>query len=399
MNRLTSLVSAAGFTVFLFALYGTTESGWAPAVTARQRGRIRGAFFVLFGAVSVIFHLNTAVGVNLDIRASIVAVSLLFGGVRVGMLVAFVEAITRYYWEGDGWVVPELRILADFACTLMALQVTEKNRSGTARIAIMGLAVGLADSLSLLFIQPFSTGMETLLAYGPVLFSFNLLATLLFGELLRQQDIRLASSQSLVEMNKKLRTQFDQTIESLGSAMLYRDPTTANHQRRVADFSVAIAKEMGLDENQQECLKTSALLHDIGQIEIPAEILNRGRQLSMEEFGLIKAHPETGRDILKNIDFACEVPEIVCQHHENFDGSGYPAGLRGEEILLGARIIRVADSLEAMLSHRPFRQARDVPYALSELESGSGSRYDPDVVQACKRLVMMRKIDPWNRAA
>ena len=393
MNTLASLVSAAGFPVFLFALFGTAESAWAEKVTQEQRQKFRNIFFVLFGEIAVIFHLNTSVGVNLDIRGSAIAISLLFGGTGVGLMTTLVEGLTRYFWEGDGNWVEELRIVADFLAAYLVLNVFfRKQPANLMKISSAGLAVGMSESLTLLLIASFPVALETLKHYGLELFSFNVLATMIFGGLLHQQDARLAAGRLLVGLNRRLKQQFEQSIESLGSAILHRDPSTANHQRRVGDIAAAIAREMNLDESQQECLRIAGLLHDIGQIEIPAEILNRARALTVEEFELIKSHAESGVEILKGIDFSCDVSEIVHQHHENIDGSGYPRGLRDEEILLGARIIRVADSLEAMLSHRPFRQAHDVQYALGELENGSGNKYDAEVVQACRRLILNRVI-------
>lgn len=393
MNDLTSLVSAAGFPVFLFALYATAESAWAEKVSDEQRQQFRNIFLVIFGQIAVIFHLNTSVGVNLDIRGSAIAISLLYGGNGVGMVTSAVEGLTRYFWEGDGNLVSELRIVADFLVPYLLLNVfMGKQVTSFMQIAVTGIAVGLTDTLSLCLHSPFSTGLKTFTHFGMELFFFNALAIMMFGGLLHQQDARQISRRLLFELNSRLKLQFEQSIESLGSAIMHRDPSTANHQRRVADIAVAIAREMNLDENQQECLRLAGLLHDTGQIEIPAEILNRARTLSAEEFDLIKCHADSGVEILKGIDFSCDVRKIVHQHHENMDGSGYPLGLHGEEILLGARIIRVADSLEAMLSHRPFRQAHDLQYALGELEAGSGKKYDHEVVQACRNLIAQQGI-------
>jgi putative nucleotidyltransferase with HDIG domain len=177
-----------------------------------------------------------------------------------------------------------------------------------------------------------------------------------------------------------------QTVAALSSAMLHRDPTTANHQKNVAKLSVAIGKILGLDAQRLEGLQLAALVHDIGQIQIPAEIMARARKLSNEEFELIKMHSEAGYAILYDIPFPWPIAEIVYQHHENLDGSGYPRQLTNDEIMLEAKIIRVADSMEAMLSHRPFRRAYDKEFAFVELHKFSGKYYDPDVLDACFRL-------------
>ncbi len=200
------------------------------------------------------------------------------------------------------------------------------------------------------------------------------------------RDRKLAEARQ-AEKNASLKESLEQAIRALSAAMMHRDLSTASHEDRVADLSLAIGRKMALDPERLEGLGLAAMVHDIGQIQTPSEILMRPYRLSPEEFALVKMHAEAGAQILGDIKFPWPIAEMVHQHHENFDGSGYPRGLTGDQILLEARIIRVADSVEAMLSHRPFRRSRDRAYALAELRSGSGSKYDPDVVAACVDLL------------
>lgn len=165
-----------------------------------------------------------------------------------------------------------------------------------------------------------------------------------------------------------------------------RDPYTVGHERRVAEIAVAIGKELGLDAERLQGLKVGAHLHDIGKISIPVEILVKPGKISPVEHDLIRAHARAGYDILKAVDFPWPVEQIALQHHERMDGSGYPNGLMGENILLEARIVAVADVLEAMSSHRPYRPGLELDAALAELERGHGQLYDPAVVSACLRL-------------
>jgi len=159
-----------------------------------------------------------------------------------------------------------------------------------------------------------------------------------------------------------------------------RDPYTAGHQRRVTQLACAIAKEMDFPEKQIEGIHASGLLHDIGKIYIPTDILNRPGRLSNIEMDLIRTHSKVGYDILKTVNFPWPVAQIVLQHHERQDGSGYPQGLSGEEILIEARILTVADVIEAMSSHRPYRPALGIDTALGEISKNSGILYDPKVV-------------------
>jgi PAS domain S-box-containing protein/putative nucleotidyltransferase with HDIG domain len=179
---------------------------------------------------------------------------------------------------------------------------------------------------------------------------------------------------------------FEESVEALASALEVRDPYTAGHQRRVAQLGAAIAKELGLNREQIRGLYLAALVHDIGKISVPAEVLNKPGRLEELEFGLIKNHPQVGYEILSRVDFPWPIAEIVRQHHERVDGSGYPRGLRGKEILLEARILAVADVVEAISSHRPYRPALGLDVALEEIARNRGKLYDSQVADTCLRL-------------
>ena len=176
------------------------------------------------------------------------------------------------------------------------------------------------------------------------------------------------------------------TVAAMGALVETRDPYTAGHERRTAGLVVAVARRMGFGQYAIETLDLTARMHGIGQIAVPAEILTRPSRLSQNEFTLVKAHPQVAYDILSSIDFGRPVAEIILQHHERLDGSGYPNGLVGDEMLLEARILAVADVVEAMSSHRPYRPALGVEAALDEIAAGSGRLYDDAVVKACKQV-------------
>jgi len=184
----------------------------------------------------------------------------------------------------------------------------------------------------------------------------------------------------------KFRLALEATIQAMGLTIEMRDPYTAGHQRRVSRLACAIAREMEIAPNQINGLRMAGDIHDIGKIYIPAEILSKPGQLTDIEFTIIKTHPQVGFDILKSIDFPWPVAQIVLQHHERMNGSGYPSGLKGDEILIDARILCVADVVEAMSSHRPYRPSHGIERALEEIEARSGQLYDPSVVRACLRL-------------
>lgn len=203
----------------------------------------------------------------------------------------------------------------------------------------------------------------------------------------RQLESRVEEQlHQLQDSYDRLQESLNGSVLALSSAVERRDPYTAGHQQRVSRLACATAKEMGLPENQVEGVRVAGILHDIGKISVPAEILCKPGRLSASEFGVIKDHPGTGFDILKNVSFPWPIAQIVKQHQERFDGSGYPSQLSGEDILIEARIIGVADVVEAMASHRPYRAALGMDQALDEIATNKGSFYDAWVVDACLKL-------------
>jgi putative nucleotidyltransferase with HDIG domain len=201
----------------------------------------------------------------------------------------------------------------------------------------------------------------------------------------RVMETRRAEDQlqtTLARLEKAL----EGTVRAMSLTIEMRDLYTAGHQRRVTSLAVAIAEELHLPQEKIEGLRLAGIIHDIGKIAMPSELLTKPTRLTKTEFQLLKDHPRIGYDILKNIQFPWPVAHIILQHHERMDGSGYPEGLVGEAILIEARILAVADVVEALSSHRPYRPALGIEKALEEIRRGRGSRYDLRVVDACMKL-------------
>jgi len=190
----------------------------------------------------------------------------------------------------------------------------------------------------------------------------------------------------LQQSYQKLKKTMDATIETMSKMIEAKDPYTAGHQQRVSQLAIAITKELNLSPDKIEGIRIASLIHDIGKIGLPSEILSKPIRLTDIEFSLIKSHSQIGYDILKSIDFSFPIARIVLQHHERVDGSGYPNNLKGDEILLKAKIIGVADVVEAMSSHRPYRPALGIDAALEEISKNRGILYDPEVVDVCLKL-------------
>ena len=203
-------------------------------------------------------------------------------------------------------------------------------------------------------------------------------------------ELRGARLEVLVEEREdhldRLARSLTSVIQVVSEVVEIRDPHTAGHQRRVSELSAAIGQEMGMPAEEVEEIRVAALLHDVGKMSVPAEILSKPGQLSTLEFEIIKGHAEAGYRILTSANIEGTVAEIVYQHQERCDGSGYPRGLREDELLVGTKVIMVADVVEAMSSHRPYRPAMGMEVALAEIARGQGQQYDDTVSQACMRV-------------
>ncbi len=210
---------------------------------------------------------------------------------------------------------------------------------------------------------------------------------------LRDITESVKSEDKLHESFKMLRKAMGGAIQAMAQTVESRDPYTAGHQKRVSNIARMIADELSLKRDQIEGIRLAGVIHDLGKISIPAEILSKPGRITEVEFNLIKNHPQTGYDILKTIDFPWPIAEIVYQHHERIDGSGYPRGLTGDEIMIEAKILAVADVVEAMASHRPYRPSLGIDVALEEIEKNRGKLYDEEIADVCIDIFRKKKID------
>jgi len=212
----------------------------------------------------------------------------------------------------------------------------------------------------------------------------------------QEEERRKALEEELAVHSRKLRKTMEMTIQALAVTIEMRDPYTAGHQRRVTQLASRIAQEMNLGEEEIVNIRLAGIVHDIGKIYVPVEILTKPGRLNDYEISMIRSHPRFGFDIIKETDLPKKIGEIILQHHERMDGSGYPAGLSGSEIHLESRILSVADVVEAMSSHRPYRPALGLEAALEEIDQHKGFLFDPDVVDVCLDLFEKKRFS-WTR--
>ena len=242
---------------------------------------------------------------------------------------------------------------------------------------------GETDRYELQLVRQDGTSVPVLVSGSPRIEEGRFAGTLtVFTDITEHKRVEEELQRSLERLEKT----FNETVQALALAIRTRNPYMAGHQRRVTQLATAIAEEMGLPEEQVEGIRVAGLIHDIGKISVPVEILSNPEGITELEYGIIKAHPQIGYDILKAVEFPWPVAEIVLQHHERLDGSGYPQGLSGDEIMLEARILAVADVVDAMASHQPYRAARGLDEALEEISQNRGVLYDPGAVGACLKL-------------
>ena len=287
-------------------------------------------------------------------------------------------------------------LLLDLRMPIMdGYQVLETMRKNIKLSHVPVIVISASDSMDDV-IKSISLGAadHLLKPFDPILLQTRMNATLKAKmlqdrqESYRQQLEKRVRDQvrQIEDSLKKAQQMLEKTVLALSSVVEMRDMYTAGHQQRVSQLACAIAEKLGLSKSRSDCIRVSAILHDIGKIAIPAEILSKPGKLHPAEFDVIKLHCEVAGKILCTIDFPWPVPEIVVQHHERIDGTGYPAGLTGKDLLLESRIIQVADVIEAMTSHRPYRPALGREAADRQVKDNRGIFYDPETVDAYLQL-------------
>lgn len=384
-----------GNTMILFMVYLLAEAALPrlPWLASRARRKyVLVVVYSLLASLNVMTAYEPAPGIRVDTRMGVEAAATLTLGPLAGLFVGVVTGLTRVFLGGAGWLSGSLATLGVWAATSALMAWQARRRPGQDPGRHLGVAIGGAIfswlmSLPSLVWLDWRGHMELDAAIVLVVFLCSTVTTLLLWATIALTSSRTRALEQLSQANEALQQSLRQTIGALAQAVLHRDPGSARHQRRVADLALAIGRAMQLAPHRLEALELAALVHDIGQIEIPSEIISRPGPLTPAEMALVQQHPVMGYEILKDVQSPWPLADIVHQHHENLDGSGYPRGLAGDAICLEARILRVCDIIEAMSSHRVYRSSHPMGSVLEEVQRMAGRELDAEVVRIGVALI------------
>lgn len=346
---------------------------------------LSGALFGGIGVVAMMTPFVIGPGLFYDGRSIILSVAGFFGGPVVATVAGLICVAYRSALGGVGVYAGVFTIVEAAAVGVLFYYLRRRglNVSSWAGLLLMGMIVHvLAVGAQLVFL-PGGTGWPAVQRVGPSMLTLFPIGTVLVAQLLLDQEQRIETQERRAHDLERLRLALASVIDVTTNVVEIRDPYTAGHQRRVAQLSEAIAREMGLSESETTDIRVAGLIHDVGKISIPAEILCKPGRLTATEYELIKVHAEKGFQLIESAHMEGPVAELVYQHHERCDGTGYPRGLSEDEILGGAKILMVADVVEAMMSHRPYRPGLGLDEALAEIERGAGTAYDAVVSRTC----------------
>lgn len=342
---------------------------------------------VLYGGIGIVAMADPFVlapGYIFDGRSVILAIAGLFGGpVVAGVAVAMCGAYRL--WLGGVGAVVGTAVAVESAAVGVAFYYLRRRGYDVMRPVSL-LLMGVIVHALMLWLQVFGlgqVGLEAVQRVGLPVMALFPVATLLVAKIMLNQEERQRMRESMELQAQRLEASLSAVIRVVDSVVELRDPYTAGHQRKTARLATAIARELDMPVAQVRGVEVAAQLHDVGKIAVPAEVLAKPGELSHTESMLVREHAEAGYRLLLTADMEQPVAELVRQHHERCDGSGYPLGVSGPDILLGAKVLMVADVVAAMSAHRPYRAAYGVDVALDEVRRGAGTLYDREVVDAC----------------
>lgn len=383
---LFELIKSASLMLSLALLYGFIVRKWpkdTPLSTV-----ITGCLFGFICIFGMTFPVEILPGVIFDSRSVILTLASVFGGTLVGLISGLFSAFYRLWLGGDGAAVGVTIIILSVGIGLIYRELHKRKKFNIDAVSLLTLgAIVNFLYISLLLFLPSDIGPSVLRSITIPLILTLVPATPFVGLIFKAIDDDYKNREEIKKLTKDKAAALEKVIHVLSAALETRDLYTAGHEQNVAKIAVEIGKKLGYGESQLEGLELAGTIHDVGKIQIPTEILAKPAKLRPQEFELVKLHPDVGADLLLGIEFDWPIAEIIRQHHERLDGTGYPKGLRGDQIMDEAKVIAVADTLDAVASHRPYRAALGIDAACEVLKEGRGTHFDPKVVDACLELI------------
>lgn len=383
---LIDLLHSAGLILTLALVYGFVLRLWP---TRSLMSAILSG--ILFGGISILvmaFPVTIEPGVFFDARTIILPLAGVFGGPVTAVVAGLLAGTYRAWLGGGGALVGVSVITMAVAWGLIFRQLVRSKRIKANIITLLALAAVVQASQAFLFLflpgDVVAQVMHSIVAPMVVVF---IPATAILGMVFLAIEEQVIAKDELLKLRTDKAQALEKVVDVLSSALESRDPLTSGHEKKVAEIAVKIGEKLGYDAHRLEGLRLAAALHDFGNIQIPTDILVKPSKLSEAEFNLVKCHPEYGAALLSDIDFEWPIHEFILQHHERLDGSGYPRGLMNGQILEEAQIIAVADSLEAMTAHRPFRPSLGIETAKAEIMAGRETKFAAPIVDACLELI------------
>ncbi|WNK00690.1 LytS/YhcK type 5TM receptor domain-containing protein [Thalassospiraceae bacterium LMO-JJ14] len=380
------LIHSAGLILSLALIYGFILRLWPTASTFSAV--LSGSLFGSIAILGMAYPVTIEPGVIFDARTIILPLAGVFGGPVTAVIAGLLAGSYRAWLGGGGAVVGVSVIAMAVACGLVFRHLLQSKRikANILSLLALGTVVHISEIFLFLFL-PEAVVAHVLRSIAIPLIVVFIPATAILGMVFLAIEEQIVTKDELLKLRTDKAEALEKVVDVLSSALESRDPLTSGHEKKVAEITVIIGEKLGYDAHRLEGLRLAASLHDFGNIQIPTDILVKPAALSEPEFNLIKCHPEYGAKLLSDVDFGWPIQEIILQHHERQDGSGYPRGLKNGQIHEEAQIIAVADTLEAMTSHRPFRASLGIETAKAELIAGRGKKYAAQVVDACLELI------------
>ncbi len=385
------LAKSVALLLSLAMVYGFIRRKWPDQQPIVQI--LAGCVFGFIAIIGMRYPILVEPGILIDARSMVLSIGSVFGGTVVGIVSGLLAGGYRIWVGGDGAPPGLVLIVMSVSAGLLYRYLVLSNRIRVSAISFLVLGFFIHTfHVGLFFLLPESAVEKMLHSIALPLILALVPATVFLGLIFKAVEDDIETRRKLNKAQSEKTKALEKVIHVLAAALEARDPYTAGHEQNVAEIAGCIGCRLGYDENRLEGLRLAATVHDVGKIHVPSKVLTKPDKLTPSEWAVMQQHPDAGARFLSGIEFDWPIAEVIRQHHERLDGSGYPRGLTGDQILEEAKIVAVADVIDAMATDRPYRQGLGVDAARSEIISGRGVKYDADIVDICVDLIDAKKL-------